>query len=146
MPSLNVSKITAHIYDWQLVPIARFADSDNGAAMTLFGKLEDEQFQQQILDEDGRVMNYHPAFDNTLVGLRLMQADILLFDENATDLPRNARGYVLGAGESSPNVGANQQRFEAVQALPATVRRGRKLHVLCHWRSGSERRVLCREW
>jgi hypothetical protein len=118
-PNGTVRNARAHICDWQLVPIARFAESDNGSAMTLFGKLDDKQFEDHVLKRDGRIINYHPAFDNTLVGLRLMQADIMLFDENAVDLPRSSQGYVLGSGESQPDIFKNTQRFNAIQGYLA---------------------------
>jgi hypothetical protein len=111
------SEISAHIYDWQLVPIARFAASSEGAAMTLFGSLDDEKYQSQLVRRGGRAINYHPAFDNTLMGLRLMQADIMLFDENAVYLPRDSRGYVLGAGESLPDVEENKRRFSTIRKV-----------------------------
>ncbi len=114
----EVLKVESQIYDWQLIPIALFAASNEGSAMTLFGLLDDDQFRDELLRAGGRAINYHPALDNTLVGLRLMQADIMLFDQNATDLPKNVDGdYVLGAGEIRPNINLNTRRFKAIQDL-----------------------------
>lgn len=50
---------------WQLETIARYADDSNNAAVTLFGKGE-----SQIL--------FHDAFIDRLMGLRILQTDLLL--------------------------------------------------------------------
>lgn len=114
------------IYDWELVPIARFAASEHGAAMTLFGSLDDKIFQEHVKSSGGRIINYHPALDNTLVGLRLMQADILLISRDAADLPRTSSGYLLGARETTPDLAVNRKRFDAVQeTVRQHARRGR---------------------
>ena len=64
------------IFDWQLLPIARFADSDSTAVVST---TEKSPFQ----------IRYHPAFKDTLLGLRLFQADTL-FDAPSSgwNLPR----------------------------------------------------------
>jgi len=102
------------IYDWQLVPIANFSKSNEGSAMTLFGTLEDGDFANEVMQKKGRIINYHETLDNTLLGLRLMQADIMLFDQNAVDLPKQGGSYVLGAGESVPDLEQNMSAFNAV--------------------------------
>ena len=117
-PGVKERHVASQIYDWQLVPIARFAESDDGSAMTLFGSLNDSEFQDNLIQSGGRAINYHPALDNTLVGLRMMQADIMLFDPNAVDLPKIVgKGYVLGKGESQPNINNNKRRFQIVRKL-----------------------------
>jgi len=44
-----------------------------------------------------------------LLGLRLFQADVLILAQASANLPRISSQYVLGLGESAPNVTANQQ-------------------------------------
>ncbi len=64
------------IHDWQLIPIARFADSDTTAVIS-------------TTEASPNKIRTHPAFQNTLLGLRLFQADAL-FDAPASawNLPR----------------------------------------------------------
>ncbi len=108
----NAQTVAAGIFDWQLVPIARFAADVNGSAMTLFGQLEDKTAEKQLLDAKNRIINYHDQLDNTLVGLRLLQADILIIQENSTDLFADSSGIlILGDGEIGHDVDQNRQRF-----------------------------------
>jgi hypothetical protein len=103
--TLNHQELTAPLADWRLVPIAKYADSKYTACVTLFGHLDDGDEQG-----DNFIINYHPDFANTLVGLRLFSLDHSLIDENAVDLPKWNHRYVLGLGETSPN---------KISALPA---------------------------
>ncbi len=114
----KIKNLQADIYDWELVPITKFANYKTGSAMTLFGHLNDRKLQDELQRNGGRAINYHRTLDNTLIGLRMMQADIMLFDHNATDLPKNLGGsYVLGAGEREPKVEKNRRNFNIVQQL-----------------------------
>ncbi len=38
--AINGQTVTAPIYDWQLIPIAKFADSDSFSCFTMFGESE----------------------------------------------------------------------------------------------------------
>ncbi|MCX6842183.1 MAG: hypothetical protein NTX53_07885 [candidate division WOR-3 bacterium] len=96
-------QVHAPIYDWQLIPIARFADSPYFSCFTYFGKLDDPTEEKLVEDGHGHILNYHPALVNTLLGLRLFQADILILRQYCTDLPREGGQYVLGAGETPPD-------------------------------------------
>ncbi|MHB8765900.1 MAG: hypothetical protein ACYDA8_16415 [Deferrisomatales bacterium] len=116
-PQGKEQTVVASIYDWQLVPIARFAREEQHASFTLFGKLEDPEDEKQRLARGERVLNYHPAFFDTLLGLRLFQADVVLLYEAAADLPKDEGKHVLGAGEAMPNVNANMGRLAAVHAV-----------------------------
>ncbi|MGA1876181.1 MAG: InlB B-repeat-containing protein [bacterium] len=101
--------ISANIYDWQLIPIARFANGSYSSAFTLFGQLLDPHKEEEVLSREGRILNYHPYFTDTLTGLRLFQLDILILYEFTPDLPKENDQYILGNGESEPNVQANQE-------------------------------------
>lgn len=103
--------VRGRIHDWQLVPIARFALDENGSAMTLFGQLNDKSLEDRMSRNGNRVINYHPALDNTLVGLRLFQADILIFQPNAVHLFKQGPNLLLGAGESGHDPSKNLERF-----------------------------------
>ena len=107
----------ADIYDWALVPIAKFADSENGSAMTLFGSLNSQTSTNSMLGKGYRVINYHEALDNTLLGLRLMQADLLIIKEEAADLFRKNNRYILGRGERGHDLARNQERFSKINTF-----------------------------
>jgi hypothetical protein len=104
--------VQVNLYDWQLRPIVRFAQSNEHAVFTLFGRLTDQRQQAEVLDNGGRVVNYHPAFENTLLGLRMLQVDNLVASSKgndlAVDLPREHNCYLLGPGEPSPDIANNR--------------------------------------
>jgi hypothetical protein len=97
----------AKIYDWQMVPIAKFADSEFTGVVSLFGeKSDDSQFN----------IIYHPAFLDTLLGVRLLQADSILIDiKQFSRLPRFNGKLVLGEGEKDFSVSPTS--IEAVQKI-----------------------------
>jgi hypothetical protein len=86
---------TADLPDWMLVPIARFADSEFDACVSLFGPNTNAVAYDIV---------YHKSFQNTLLGMRLLQADMVLFDLGETwRLPQRGGVVVLGLGESAPS-------------------------------------------
>jgi len=109
--------VTAPIYDWQLIPIARYAAGNQDACFTLFGELLDSSETTARRTRNEEILNYHPAFANTLLGLRLFQADVLILYPQSCDLPKNNDAYLLGAGETVPDVEANQKRLSRVDTL-----------------------------
>jgi hypothetical protein len=125
----NEQIVKAPIYDWQLIPIARFAEGDQHALVTLFGELEDSLDKKRRIKNGHRIVNYHPSLANTLLGLRFLQADSLLLQDDAQDLIRdlccdlakNNGKYVLGDGEQAPdykkNLQADNQVAETLRSL-----------------------------
>lgn len=109
----------ATIYDWQLLPIARFANTDQAACFTLFGQLANQQEQEQRRARGEHILGYHAALKDTLLGWRLLQADILIIRPDAAfDLPTENGRYLLGAGEQRwlvagqrPDIAANQANY-----------------------------------
>lgn len=88
------SQVVAEIPDWQLIPIARYADSAFTACVSLFG----EQATKSMYD-----VVFHPAFLDELLGVRLFQADILLMDlEETWRLPTHQGTVPVGVGETAP--------------------------------------------
>lgn len=59
--------------NWQLIPIANFANTSDKAVFTIYG---------ENIGDGGAQCRYHPAFLDNLLGLRLFQADILLPSPN----------------------------------------------------------------
>lgn len=108
----------AQIYDWQMIPIARFADSPYKSCVTLFGELNDRTETDKYRDEGSMVINYHPALVDNLLGLRIFQLDILIGYHEAVYLPALKGGkYILGEGETHPDLEANEEGWKAVRAL-----------------------------
>ncbi len=79
------------------------------SCVTLFGNLNNKTTQKLVTDHGGRIINYHPAFDSTLLGIRLLYMDMLLGYNFTSTLPESSKGgYILGKGESSPDIDANE--------------------------------------
>jgi hypothetical protein len=110
-------QVPVKIYDWQLVPIVKYSDSPYKSCITLFGELNDREEAQRVRKNGDWIINYHPAFVDTLLGLRLFQLDILTIDSSATELPSQNDKYLLGAGETTPDVEANNEAFDAIFEL-----------------------------
>ncbi|MDR2621267.1 MAG: hypothetical protein LBC48_01635 [Dysgonamonadaceae bacterium] len=91
--TINGQKIYPELPDWQLIPTAIFADSPY---QVLFSPLGDT-------DRNGEAQcRYHPAFLNTLAGLRIFEADLLNLPNLLWDLPKNPEGeYILAESEKS---------------------------------------------
>jgi len=120
--SINGKPVKVNFPDWMLIPIAKYAESPNYSCVTLFGKLDDQKLQKLVTENKGRVINYHPALDNTLIGIRLAYMDMLLGYGFTSDLPKNNYGkYILGTGETMPDVEANQSgAFNLSQSIIRT--------------------------
>jgi len=109
MLTINNKPVRVGLPDWLLVPLAKYAESPYYSCVTIFGKLNDKTLQEKVTEHKGRVINYHPAFDNTLLGIRLAYMDMLVGYSFANDLPKNNIGnYILGKGEVQPDIDANQ--------------------------------------
>lgn len=104
------------IADWQLVPIAEFADSSHDACVTLFGSLQDEEQDRRMKEKGYQVVSYHPAFEHRLLGMRLMHLDILILTDVAAELFKEDGDYLLGTGEQQPNVQNNLKSWRSVSA------------------------------
>jgi hypothetical protein len=104
----DAQEVIAPVPDWEFIPTARFASAAQEAVFTLFGTTTDATETAAIQAQGYDILNYHPAFENTLLGLRLFQADVLILAKASADLPRLSSQYVLGLGENAPDVAANQ--------------------------------------
>jgi tetratricopeptide (TPR) repeat protein len=81
--------------DWMLIPIAKYANTE----FTAIVSLTDPDAEIGV-----REIVYHPDLKDTLLGLRLLQADMLLIDpENMWPLPRRGGETAMGKGESLPD-------------------------------------------
>ena len=101
----------APIYDWMLIPIARYADSQYNACVSLFGPRATKEIYDII---------YHPALVNTLLGIRLLHADILFFDVNQTwQLPKYEGTVILGKGE----VASQKLDYNSARSIQSVMRK-----------------------
>ena len=92
---IGSTPLRPQIADWLLIPIAQFAESDFTSATSLFGEGPDT--------DNFYYIKYHPAFKDSLLGMRLLQADILLMDlQHNSSLPKRNGQVVLGHGEFLP--------------------------------------------
>jgi hypothetical protein len=105
---------TAPIADWQLAPIAKFANSDVFSCVTIFGELQDKQEEQKYRSQGARIVNYHSAFRDRLLGLRLLQGDILILSTDAAGLMQVDGEVPLGQGEQAADLRANQGRYRRI--------------------------------
>lgn len=97
----------ADLPDWQMKPIALFSDTEFTGVVSLFGEGEDHNRFYYI--------QYHEAMKDTLLGMRLLQADILLINlHEHWDLPRYDNRLLLGEGEARPDM---QASMDAVSDL-----------------------------
>ena len=115
---INGKPVETDIYDWELLPIMNYADSGSTSCFTLFGQLEDEAHASSVLRDGGRILNYDAAFKDTLLGLRLFQLDVLtLGDDFSLDLPKDNGQYLLGAGETEPDLAGARYALQDYNTL-----------------------------
>jgi hypothetical protein len=103
--TLNGERIAAPIYDWQLIPIAKFADSNDVACFTLTGDFDLSEQDEFSLSHT----QYQESFQNEFLGVRLFQLDRFFFDEHYWDLVKKDGKYLLAAGETMPDFEANKK-------------------------------------
>lgn len=81
---------------WIVMPALLASSSDNTAMVSAFGS------QHRLVG--GFHLTYHPDIVDTLIGLRILQADLVLSDPvNMCPYPKFAGEVVLGAGEAQPS-------------------------------------------
>ncbi len=104
--SIAIGDKTYHPFlpDWKLIPIARYANSEFTSAVSALNSPENQSYADLL---------YHPAFEDTLLGFRLLQMDILLNDVKAfQELPKNSSGEIItGVGEPK-NVFSRQSWYK----------------------------------
>lgn len=90
---MNKDTLYPNLPDWQLIPIAKYSNSNYNSCVSLFGP------KCNIASYD---IVYHPAFQNTLLGMRLLQADMALMDLTTHwQLPKYNSKIITGIGENS---------------------------------------------
>ena len=80
------------IADWILVPVSKFVNDEYTVLISLFG--------DGPARESNYYIEYHSALKNTLLGLRLLQADMMLMAPQKFAMPMKQRGKeILGKFE-----------------------------------------------
>jgi hypothetical protein len=115
--------------DWQLTPIARYADSPYFAVVTLSGQLDE---RMEPPPGTCGVVSFHPAFQDTLLGLRLVQGDMWWNYHIRADLPRFGNQYLLGPGEQRPDLGRAAPACAVLTTIAASKFDG---YVICDFGS-----------
>ncbi len=91
--------IVTDLYDWELEPIASFADSDYHATVTATASAT--SLELKVHGDDLReVLSFHPAFQNRLMGIRHLQADYVRELGGQRFLPSLNGQLLLGPGEA----------------------------------------------
>jgi hypothetical protein len=126
-------KLSPPIMDWQLAPTARFAEGDQHACFTLFGRLTNSTEQQQRLARGEKILGYHRAFQDTLLGLRLMQADMLIIRPDACDLPRDGGHYLVAPNESPRSVALNTAAYNQLVTIVEQLPQKFDSYVICDY-------------
>lgn len=105
----NQKCLAKKIPDWLLIPIANYANSEYHACVSLFGNRS---------SNDSYDIIYHPAFENTLLGLRLLHADVMLITPSQfTNLPKLNDKTILGEQESSSYKKLSYRRIKNLRKL-----------------------------
>ena len=101
--------VTADLYDWQLIPIARFAATEYTACVTLLGspKTGDEKRLYNSNPRAYMFAAFHPDFINTLVGMNLFFIDAMLVDRNI-DRMRQVTGSLSGVIPGYNDIGVDE--------------------------------------
>ena len=113
---------TLPIYDWELLPLTKFVDSGHNGAVSIHMMGNHEK------------VSLDAAFENTLLGLRFIQADmmprgIIMSQEF---LPQDENGVIVGPGEQE-RLSTDEQVEVAVRELKplmAKTRNGASFSVL----------------
>ena len=117
--TMNGAETRPLLPDWQLIPIARVVASGTGSLVTLFGDMPTRAEAEAVAARGGRVVNYHPDVQNQLLGLRMLQLDMLIFNPDSVELPTTGAGqqrrYLLGLGEQRPDVARGRAAFDRSQ-------------------------------
>jgi hypothetical protein len=132
--------VRADLWDWELIPLLNYVASDTNGAFTLFGKRKVSSSQL------GQAVAYHPAFKNSLMGLRFLQLDILLFHSSFRGLFELKGKPLFGAGEKKflqkdiPSIRGN------AELLAYSVSAGNRAYLYLANKCRSEQTRPCSRW
>ncbi|MDB5388154.1 MAG: hypothetical protein JWM11_3800 [Planctomycetaceae bacterium] len=104
--TVGEDKAALDLYDWELRPLAEFVNSGHHGAISI------------SLSGQGERISLDAAFEQQLLGLRFIQADLIARNIVLSQefLPRDGQGLILGAGEKA-RLGTDQSVTAAVTEL-----------------------------
>jgi hypothetical protein len=109
------------LWDWQLKPIAIYAASPHTAVASLFG--QPEEAERERWSDARYFIQYHEAFKDTLLGLRLLQADIVYIDPaRLWELPQWGGTVVKAPKEQEARPEEARRDADGVEALKSMYR------------------------
>ena len=104
--------------NWQLIPIAKFANTSDKAIFTIYGKQ---------IDKNGPQCRFQSAFLDNLLGLRLFQSDLLFHVNDMWEIPKDKSGKYIFANsekEKVPPTSITNQLIEIHNALVSLFKKG----------------------
>jgi len=102
--TIGDTDVTAEVYDWQLIPTARFAATGYTACVTMLG-LPKTVYERRLYNNNRRAFmfaEFHPDFMNSIVGMNLFFVDAMLVDRNINrirDITGTLSGIISGYNE-----------------------------------------------
>jgi len=98
--------VTVDMYDWQIIPTALFAATEDTACMTLLGHPKTQEERLLCIENPTAYMfaEFHPKFINTLTGINLFFVDAMLVDGNTNrirQITSNLSGIIPGYNDIS---------------------------------------------
>ena len=105
--SVGHREYSVRLFDWELFPIAKFANSKYTAAVSLFGADENTNMNKQFDPIDYYYVQFHPALKDTLFGMRILQSDLFFTNPVANAAPPRLGGSVPSGGGEAPFSRAN---------------------------------------
>ena len=81
--TIGGTAITSELYDWEMIPTARFVESGYTACMTLYDRAvtpKEEEIHRLNKDNGIYWANFHPAFGDTLIGFNLFFVDAMFIN------------------------------------------------------------------
>jgi len=99
--TIGDTTITAEVYDWQLIPTARFAATKYTACVTLLGYPKTD-YEIELRNSNPRSFmfaEFHPDFIDSLVGMNLFFIDAMLVGRNINrmrDITNTLSGVIPG--------------------------------------------------
>ena len=106
--TIGNTTVTADLYDWQLIPTARFAATEYTAGVSLLGRPKTQAEMLLYLEYPGDFMlaEFHPNLINTLTGMNLFFIDAMLVDGNINRMRQvtdSLSGVIPGYNDISVN-------------------------------------------
>jgi len=125
--TIGNTTVTADLYDWQLIPTARFAATEYTACITLLGDPKTD-YETELRNSNPRAYmfaEFHPDFIGSLVGMNLFFVDAMLVGRNINRM-RQITSTLSGVIPGYNDIGIDENESAAGAAY---IRRLLESHV-----------------